>query len=534
MPAPSPKTFSLARRQFTQYLGASVVVAAANRLMPSWLTAQVTAPVAIATPFLDDLKFTPVPHNYHDTVTLPEGFTSHVILKYGDAINSRGETFGEDADYLAFILENEEQGWLWVNHENSWWLTGEDLLKGVGGSCIRLKKNAATGFWRPIVPSDENFRVNGLDTRIKLLGPAAGSAEMGGATEVLGSLANCGGGISPWGTFFSAEENYYEFTGDTDNPSAFDVPKHELPETLRRPERHYGWMMEIDPQTREVFKHTALGRFGHENIAFGYSKDGRLVAYMGDDRIGMHLYKYISRGKYDAAAGKANRALLSDGVLHVADTVNGRWIPLDPELTPELAKRGMSLADICVRTRVAASFAGATALARPEDVEIHPQTGEVYVCLTTWHDGQDEVGAILALREAGDDHGALTFEHKILSQGAQDNGFTWPDNIAFGPQNSLMVTTDYKVDKPEPLPGTPWEKYGNNGLYLVPTSGPRRGQVSRFATGPLGAELCSPTLSPGRDELWVNVQHPGEGGVGHWPTGGEAKPVSGLVVIRRA
>jgi len=529
----SPARYRLTRRQFAQYLGASGVIAAANRVFPNWLTAQTAEVGAVSTPLIDGLNFQAVPHNLEDAVTVPAGFVSEVVVKYGDVINPGGDTFGDDADYLAYILENDEQGWLWVNHENSCWLKGEELLRGVGGSCLRIKRNPETGQWRPELPSADNFRVNGLNTQIKLLGPAAGSEAMEGVVEVQGSLANCGGGISPWGTFFSAEENYHEFTGDPDTPGGEEKPEHELPESLRRPARHYGWMVEIDPQTREIFKHTGLGRFGHENIAFGFAKDGRLVAYLGDDKEGMHLYKFISNGKYNPEAGKGNRELLADGVLHVANLEDKGWIPLHPDRNSKLAEAGMTLADICVKTRQASVLAGGTPLERPEDVEIHPQTGEVYCCLTSWKNESGKVGAILALREKDDDHGSLAFEHDMLVIGGQPDGLTWQDNLAFTPSNHLLVTTDYKVNKKEPEEGSSWDLFGNNGVFVVPTSGADRGKAKRFISGPLGAELCSPTLSPDRDELWVNVQHPGEGGIGHWPGGGDTHPVSGMVVVRR-
>ena len=46
-------------------------------------------------------------------------------------------------------------------------------------------------------------------------------------------------------------------------------------------------------------KHTALGRFHHENAAIGLTKDGRVVVYMGDDVKDACVYKFISNGKYD-------------------------------------------------------------------------------------------------------------------------------------------------------------------------------------------------------------------------------------------
>lgn len=532
-PTSSPIAPISSRRQFMQYLGAGAVCAAANRITPNWLTAQpVQTQASQATPIFDDFSFQEVGKTLEDAVTLPPGYKYEVILKHGDKIHPNGLQFGDQADYLAFHLENDEAGWLWINHENSFFLKGKELLSDVGGSCIRLRKEAGSGKWRPDLTSQDNLRVNGLDTKIKLLGPAAGSKAMDGAHEVIGSVGNCGGAVSPWGTFFSGEENFFHFWGDFDNPKSMDAPLHGLPDDLQRNPRHYGWMVEVDPQTKEVFKHTALGRFGHENIAFGFTRDGRLVGYMGDDRNAMGFYKFISREKYDAAAGKGNRRLLSDGTLYVADTVNGRWIPLDPEQTPVLKEKGFDLAEICVRTRVAVEFVGGTPLARPEDVEIHPETGEIYVCLTAYDNGTDNVGAIMVVREKEGDHGELAFEHQVFVLGGKEAGLAWPDNIGFGPDNALMVTTDYEVV--EPPANSPHEWFGNNNLLIVPTKGEHRGQVRRFMSGPWGAELCSPTLSPCRTELWVNVQHPGDGGKGHWPEGGTSQPRSAMIAIRRA
>ncbi len=47
-------------------------------------------------------------------------------------------------------------------------------------------------------------------------------------------------------------------------------------------------MVEIDPARPEFRprKHTALGRFRHENITMRVESGKKLVAYMGDDRRG--------------------------------------------------------------------------------------------------------------------------------------------------------------------------------------------------------------------------------------------------------
>jgi len=518
------------RRQFLQSAGCGTVVAALNRLLPNWLVSQASAAETIPSFFG---SFTPLLPSLEDRIGLPEGFEHEILLKRGDLISPDGARFGDHNDYLAWIVENETRGWLWVNHENSHQLHGEELLRAVGGSCLRIVKSAS-GVWRPLLPSAENFRVDGLDTRIQLTGPAAGSKWLDGAREVRGSVANCGGAVSPWGTFFSGEENFKDFFGDPDHPDGADVPVHKLPNELRRNSRHFGYMVEIDPATREIFKHTALGRFAHENVAFRTTSDGRLAAYLGDDREGCYLFKYISKGRYEEAKGKANRELLYDGVLHAADTKNGRWIPLDPQQTPMLKEKGFDAAQICVQTRWAARHAGATPMARPEDVEVHPQTGEVFVCLTSYPVAGGFPGAILALREEANDAGALAFQSEILIAGGKANDLSCPDNLQFTERHELLVTTDYNQGKSTPPePGTTWSELGNNFLTVLETSGPRRGKARRFMNAPLGAELCSPTLSPAGNELWVSVQHPGETGLGSWPEapGGEAR--SALIAVQR-
>lgn len=545
----------LKRREFVQFLGASAVLAAGHRLMPNWLVTRASTPPPQVTPLLDHLDFTPVPISHSGELTVSEGFEYDVLLKRGDVINPEGEQFGDHNDYLAILQRDETTGWLWSNHENAtmkFLLPGEkdDTLKyvetrlrNIGGSVIRIARTP-DGSWRPVLPHAENFRVDGLTSRLKLTGPAAGSDWVLGANEAIGSVGNCGGGLSPWGTFFTAEENYKDTWGD---PEMKDPEPNSI-KHIRRPSEHFGYMCEIDPDTRELFKHTSLGRMAHENVAFNLSKDGRLVAYTADDRVEQCLYKFVSRDTYDPALGKANRRLLEHGTLYVADTRRHRWLALNPLTNRKLRKEGFDAARVCVHTRTAAKLVGGTPLARPEDVEVHPITGEVYVALTSWQvTGIDKTkdsyfpdvaGALGRLREKDGDAAALRFKFDILVAGSKETGLSWPDNISFTDANHLMVCTDYAI-KNKPDKNSSQDHFGNNFLVVVPTSGPRANEVIRFAATPKGAEFCAPTLSPDRQELWVNIQHPGDDSPSldklssNFPEGGDAIPKSAMVAIRR-
>ncbi len=118
--------------------------------------------------------------------------------------------------------------------------------------------------------------------------------------------------------------------------------------------------------------------------------------------------------------------LLDEGTLYVAkfnDDGTGEWLPLvfgEGELTE--ANGFTSQADVLVRARFAADAVGATKMDRPEDFETNPVTGKVYLVCTnnsnrTWEETirsnprpENYTGHIIELTEAGNDHGATTFD----------------------------------------------------------------------------------------------------------------------------
>jgi secreted PhoX family phosphatase len=80
---------------------------------------------------------------------------------------------------------------------------------------------------------------------------------------------------------------------------------------------------------------------------------------------------------------------------------------------------------------------------------------------------------------------------------------------------NLWISTD---GQPTPL--------GNaDGLYCVPTDGPQRGYCAQFMAVVAGAECASFEFTRDNRNLFVSVQHPGEGGTVEeprtmWPDGG--------------
>lgn len=468
------------------------------------------------------------------------------------------------APHRGFIAAgaSSDEGLLVVNHEaltlelfHADWLPGQPkeprhLLaeqRAVGMSVLQVRRDAA-GAWR-LVPGSPFARRIDATTPHRLTGPAAA---IDGGPVALGTLANCSGGRTPWGTVLSCEENFHEFTDESEF-------HYRWPREPYGDRRHYGWVVELDPfDPADVpRKHTALGRCRHENVALRVGADGTLVAYLGDDRNDASLYKFVAAGKVTGDRSR-DRALLERGRLYVAQldgvapgqpgsttATRGRWLLLEWDAQPALraarhedgSPRFASQVDVLADIAAAAVVLGATPLERPEDAEIHPHDGSLYVALTNqkkrkpadWH------GRIVRLEEEGGDPAALAFEWSVFAEGREQDGVSSPDNLAFDADGNLWVTSDRSCDAPSQ---DQYRGRGNNGLYFVPTSGPHAGVAFLAAIGPVECELTGPCFTPDGKTLFLSVQHPGEQSASraaltsHWPHGGGELPRGAVVAVR--
>jgi len=343
---------------------------------------------------------------------------------------------------------------------------------------------------------------------------------------VQGTFANCSGGVTLWNTVLSCEENF------EDTAKASNLPLE-----------HYGWVVEIDPFDASYRKkHTALGRFNHENTAMGLANDGRVVVYMGDDKKDACVYKFISKGKYNPALGRRNSALLEDGTLYVANLKSGKWVPVTIENVrkaledkPEELKKWNHQGDVVTNCHEAARLVGGTPTDRPEDIEISPFDNTVFICHTNNDSHGNIHGHITRIFEADNDLGALEFDFEIFAAGGRQSGFSSPDNLAFDSNGNLWVVTD--ISSSSQNKGV-HKTFMNNGLFVIPTHGPSKGVALQFASGPVECELTGPFFTPDERTLFLSVQHPGEetkdlaNPTSRWPhRPGDAKARAGVVAI---
>jgi len=199
-----------------------------------------------------------------------------------------------------------------------------------------------------------------------------------------------------------------------------------------------------------------------------------------------------------------------------------------------LKKKFSSSLEMLIRTREAAKIVGATPLDRPEDIEIHPVSGDVIVALTNNLSRGNSFGSLLKIQEKNSDASSLEFDASTFLSGGEETGFACPDNLAFDSQGDLWFTTDISNKS---INKAPYEFMKNNSLFYLPLKGAGAGKAHRVASGPVGSELTGPVFSPDGRTLFLSVQHPGEKSpsyknpTSHWPDGGNAMPRSAVVQI---
>lgn len=509
------------RRRFLKFLGRTGLALSAGSVLALFpgCTEEEAAQQAAALPFTPKgLKA-----SLKDDLLLAEGFHYDVLASWGDAL-SETEQFGFNNDYTAFIpLEGENEGILWVNHEYtdplfvSGYQKGQEKSKeqvekemySVGGSLMRVRKEK--GKWKVIANDPLNRRIT-AQTMI----PFEWDEPIRGATAGMGTLANCSGGVTPWGTILTCEENYDSFYGERNYEDDSRIASHYGWEKYYdNPPEHYGWVVEVNPKTGAAKKLIALGRCAHECATVAELADGRLVVYTGDDANDECLYKFIG----------SQPGSLKEGTLYVANLEQGKWIPLDWNSQAKLQKQFENQTEVLIRLREAAKLMGGTPLARPEDIEIDPLSGAVFVALTNNKPKGNYYGEILKLEEK--DKGSTQLQSDTFLAGGKETGFACPDNLAFDRKGNLWFTSDISGSA---IGKAPYESFKNNGLYLVPTAGERAGEVLQIASAPVDAELTGPFFAPDGETLFLSVQHPGSSTkdlnkpTSTWPTGNQPKP----------
>ena len=254
-------------------------------------------------------------------------------------------------------------------------------------------------------------------------------------------------------------------------------------------------------------------------------------------------------------------------------------------------------AEILASARLAADVVGATPMDRPEWAMVHPTNGDVYLTLTNGNSSNrpskdldaanpraiNSNGHIIRWRENEGNHAATTFEWDIFLFGSSagatsdynvsgltaENEFSSPDGLFIDPRGVMWIQTDDgssgirsktnnqmlmalpgEVGDGESVSVTTSDNTGQESINTFVGGNAEAVQLKRFLVGPNGCEITGIIMTADARSMFVNVQHPGEGGsaetfnrnVSTWPaTSGDAtafgeagnRPRSATIVIYR-
>ncbi len=460
----------------------------------------------------DPMRMAPIPSPYGRLAPVADSTTGLPLLQLPPGF--RYSTFAWTGDIMADGLPCPDR------HDGMAVMHGPGHAQGVArngrgnghGPELVLIRNHENGAGTPIrapgVYDSGNFGGEGT--------PAGGTSTLrfrdgqwiSAEASLGGTVVNCAGGRTPWGTWLSCEEIKSDLVSSTG--------------------RKHGYVFEVDPVAAKTTGRPliGLGRFSHEAVAIdprtGY------VYLTEDDRNKSGLYRFIPNdrngrngslengGRLQAARvrGRANADLI---VAAIGDEYQLEWVDVaDPDLDTIVAPSGF--ADISAGETLSGPFAqawgeGALRMSRGEG--IFYANGKMFIVDTST--GVDDRG------RRGRGNGSVwvldltTQRLQALFVSGNQLAAHNPDNITVSPRGGVVLCEDGGASPDEYGPGARLigltrggESYylAKNNIELTSTQIAGAGKV--VGEGDYrDNEFAGACWSPDGRTLFVNIQTPG-------------------------
>lgn len=409
-------------------------------------------------------RFGPLLDDPEGILALPEGFTYRIVSRAGESMDD-GLFVPSAHDGMATFPGPDGLTLLVRNHEVSW---GSPAERGPFGEGHRLLGTIDAA--RIFDPGSGGGPALGGTTT--LLYDTRGQRLVGHRLSLVGTIRNCAGGPTPWGSWVTCEETVER---------AGDGRIHD-----------HGWNFEVpavwDAPLAEPVPLKAMGRFNHEAIAVDPASGA--VYQTEDDNEGL-FYRFLPHEPGNLRAGGRLQAL---AVLEQPslDTRNRRedlvprgrrfevhWIDMDDVESPDddLRDRGFEAG--------AARFARGEGIWRGDD-------GFYFACTNGGREGKGQIWRYVpspfegTARES-ESPGTLELFVEPNDSTLVENA----DNLTMAPWGDLIVCED-----------------GTGDDFLVGVT--PQGELYRFAhnlTG--GGEFAGACFSPDGSTFFVNMQAQG-------------------------
>lgn len=399
---------------------------------------------------------------------LPRGFSYRILSAHGDPMDD-GLVVPDHADGMGCIALHGGRHALIRNHELSPQHAGRGAFGGGHGTGAAFDRDGNGG---PLPGGTTTLVIDDASGRV-----------LSQHLSLAGTIRNCAGGTTPWGSWLTCEED----TTRAGNGVSQD----------------HGWVFEVTAAARgrvDPVPLRAMGRFNHEAAAV----DPRTgIVYLTEDRDDSLLYRFLPDRTGRLAAGGRLQALAArdparrDSRNWTGDElVPGEWLP-----TRWIALDGTDSPDDDLRMRGAAK--GALRFARGEG--IHMGRGELYFCCTSG--GAARLGQIMRYRPAPDEgQRAECGMVQIFVESTGKPMLDFGDNLTVAPNGHLVVCEDQYT-----------ETVANRLIGVTPA-----GQT--YVLGFLRAqtELAGACFSPDGRTLYVNTYSPARTLAITMPAGGDA------------
>lgn len=391
---------------------------------------------------------------------LPSGFSYRVISSFGDRMND-GFLVPDRADGMGCIALDRRRVALVRNHELRPQHAGAGPFARTAAGAIAMFDRTAAGVPIP----------GGTTTIVYDL--AAGRVEAQ-HLSLVGTIRNCAGGITPWGSWLTCEEDVSRAGSGVG--------------------RDHGWVFEVPARARgavDPVPLTGLGRFNHEAAAV----DPRTgIVYLTEDRDDSLFYRFLPDTRGALARGGRLQALAfvepglvdsrnwSGVTLPQGRWMATRWLDLDNPESPDddLRQRGHAM--------------GAVLFARGEG--IHYGDGELYFCCTSG--GAARLSQVMRYRpsrfEGRPDERRAPGMLQNFVESTDPAQLNFGDNITVAPNGHLIVCEDQYT-----------EAVDNHLRGVTPA-----GALYPFARLRARTELAGACYSPDGAVLFVNVYSPGK------------------------
>ncbi len=439
----APPSEALGRRAF--FARAAAFAVGARGLRAAWLSGALTACSGARSP---TGRYGPLRPDPHGVLDLPAGFRYSVWSSTGERM-SDGLAVPAAHDGMAAFPGPEGSTVLVRNHE-----------------LITAPRTAGTvGAVEPVYDPGRGAEavVGGtttlvFDTRAQRL--------VHHRASLVGTVRNCAGGPTPWGTFLSCEETVQQADAvfARDHGYVFEVPAVAA-------------LAAEAPELEEPRPLVALGRFRHEAAAVDPDTG---VVYLTEDRPEGLLYRFVPDQPGALARGGRLQAL-AVRAWPSADLRNWNSMVRGIECGRPVSVSWVELSDVEAPLddlRFRGRRAGAGCFARGEGAWW--ARDRLYFTCTTG--GSAQKGQLWSLHDD-----VLTLVLEPNDAGVLD----CPDNIAAAPDGDLVLCED------------------GPGRQLVLGVSPR-GEVYPIARNALNnSEFAGATFSPDGTTLFVNIQRPG-------------------------